>query len=156
MTTNNFVGSIKRLPETTFHLQRTNIPAISANPVTRPTKLNPIREQYDSIMYHELNWTFLVDEHMKNYMEIFNWMHHIAFPQDHSQYKDKNKKDFFIKSDLSVIILNSTKNPTATITFYDVFPSFLGDLYYDTTQSDTKVLTVDTTFNYNYYEIETH
>lgn len=155
MTPNNFVGSIERLPHATFHLQRANIPTITGTPVQRPTRLNPLRETYDSISYYELNWTFMVDEKMKNYLEIFNWMHNIGFPQDHAQYKDSDK-DFNLKSNISVIILNSNKNPTATVTFYDAFPSFLGDLNFDTTLSETKPLTVDVTFNYNYYEIESH
>lgn len=153
MTPNNFVGNILRLPNTTFHLQRTNIPAISANAINRPTELNPLRETYDSLGYHELNWSFLVDENMNNYMEIFNWMHHIAFPQDFSQYKNHDKK-YNLKSDISIIILNSSKNPQKIITFYDAFPVFLGDVNFDSTLSETKPLVVDVTFNYNYYSIE--
>lgn len=153
MTPNNFVGNISRLPNTTFHLQRTNIPSISASAISRPTELNPLRETYDSLSYHELNWSFLVDENMDNYMEIFNWMHHIAFPQDFSQYKNNDKK-YNLKSDISVIILNSSKNAQKIITFYDAFPVFLGDANFDSTLSETKPLTVDVTFNYNYYSIE--
>lgn len=153
MTPNNFVGSIERLPDTTFHLQRTNIPSISANPIKRPTNLNPLMETYDSLAYHELTWSFLVDEKMNNYMEIFEWMHHIAFPQDHIQYKDNDPK-FNLKSNLSILILNSNKNPCVNVTFFDAFPSAISDLHFDASLGETKILYVDATFNYNYYTIE--
>jgi len=153
MTPNNFIGSVKRLPNTTFTLQKTNIPSISANAITQPTPLNPLRVPYDKLDYHELTWSFLVDEKMENYMELFDWMHHIAFPQDHSQYK-KNDLKYDLKSDISVIILNSSKNPAINVTFFDAFPSGLSDLNFDNALTDTKPLIVDATFNYNYYTIE--
>lgn len=153
MVPNNFVGSIKRLPNTSFTLQKTNIPSLSTAPITQPTALNPLQVPYDTLRYHELTWTFLVDEKMDNYLEVFEWMHAIAFPQDHSQYK-KNDLNYDLKSDISVIILNSSKNPAISVTFHDAFPSALSDLYFDNTLTDTKPLIVDATFNYNYYTIE--
>ena len=151
----NFIGSIKRLENTTFHLQRANIPAISGSAVTVPTASNPIRAGYDKLEYHEMSWSFLVDENLDNYTEIFNWMHGIAFPQESEQYfGDNTDFDKKLKSDISVLIQNSSKNTIAKFTFIDSFPTLLGDLNFDTTASESIPLIADVTFNYNYYEIE--
>ncbi len=152
----NFIGNVKRLPNTTFHLQRSNIPALSSSPITVPTGLNPIRATYDSLNYHELNWSFIVDEKLDNYMEIFDWMHGIAFPQDNDQFigLSKDASDATLKSDIDLTILNSSKNPIASVTFYDTFPSFLGDLNFDTSANASTPLIAEVTFNYNYYSIE--
>lgn len=152
----NFTGSIRRLENTTFHLQRTNVPALTGNAVVVNTRLNPLRVGYDSLGYHELNWSFMVDENLNNYMELFDWMHGIAFPQDHSQYFGDRTPEVpsSLTSDISVMIQNSSKNNIATVTFKDAFPTSLGDLNFDATVSESMPLICEVSFNYNYYEIE--
>lgn len=146
----NFRGSIQRLPETTFQLQKTNIPGINGSEVIVPTKLNPIKETYDKLDYTHLNWTFLVDENMKNYTEIFNWIYGIGFPQDHSQYKNLELRNL-LKSDISVIILNNSRNPIKEFIFHDAFPVALSDLMFDTTTQYFQTLEATVVFTYNYF-----
>lgn len=148
----NFIGSIKRLPETTFHLQRANIPGLNTTEIKVPSLLNAFKETYDEIIYNDLNWSFIVDEKLDNYMEISNWMHGLGFPQRFGQYKNlKDKK--LIKSDISVIILNSSRNPVKEFVFVDAFPTTLSDLNLDSSSPSFQYIEANVVFAYDYYTI---
>lgn len=152
LSASNFRGNVHRLPETVFHLQRSNLPGISGNEIIVPTMLNPVKETYDKMTYNELMWSFLVDEEMKNYSEIFQWMHGVGFPQNFKQYADLNLQSQ-LKSDISIVILNSSKRPIKEVIFHDAFPTTLSDLQFDTTSPIFQYLEAHVTFTYDYFTL---
>lgn len=148
-----FIVSVKRLPHVQFFIQRAIIPGISLQPIPRPTALNPIFETADRLVYNDLNLSFIVDEKMDNFIEVFNWMHGISFPQNFQQYKNLNESEYGLKSDISIVIHNSNKNPHLEINFKDCFPIALGDITLDTTMPDVQYPEATVTFAYNSYSI---
>lgn len=151
----NFRISIKRLPHSTFHAQRANVPSLQGNEIIRPTHLNPLKETYDKITYGDFTFTFIVDENMDNYTEIFKWMHGVGFPQDFDQFKELKNKPLNenVKSDLSLIVLNNNKKPIKEFLFRGAFPIMLSDLLFDTSVGYTQYVDATTTFTYDNFEI---
>ena len=148
-----FIITIKRLPSVEFFTQRTSIPGISVNPIEHPTPFKPTFEGGDRLNYDDLNLSFIVDEGMANYLEIFNWIKGYSFPENFDQYKNLTASQNALKSDISVKVLNSHKNPSMLIDYRDCFPVSLSEVTLDTTQTDVIYPEATVTFRYNYFDI---
>jgi hypothetical protein len=147
-----FIVTIKRLPNVEFFTQRTSIPSISVSPIEHPTPFKPTFENGDRLNYSDLSLSFIINEDMSNYIEIFNWIKGYSFPENFDQYRNIQNG---LKSDISVKILNSHKNPSTIINYRDCFPTDLSDVILDTTQTDVVYPEATATFRYNYFDIET-
>lgn len=149
-----FLVTVKRLPNVEFYTQRASIPGISASPVAVPTPFNRMYETPDELTYNNFDFSFIIDEEMNNYLEVFNWMTNLTFPKDFSQFKNlKESRDGLI-SDISILVLNSSKNSSIKIDFKNCFPVSLSEVVLDTTQSDLIYPEATVSFQYDYYEIQ--
>lgn len=145
---------IKRLPNVTFFTQRTMIPSISTTPIQQPTRFNPVYTTPDQINFSTLDLTFIVDEAMNNYMEIFNWMVSSTVAKDHNGFRQLKSSPDGLFSDIAVVILNSKKNPNLEVTYTNCFPISLGDVQLNTTDSDVTYPEVTATFQYDTFDIK--
>lgn len=148
-----FVISVKRLPHVQFFTQRVTVPGISINPVEQPTPFKPLMETGDKLTYGELSLSFIIDEKMSNWKEVHDWMVGIAFPEKFDQFKNLNESREGLRSDISLIIMNSNKNPNIEIYYKDCFPINLSEIQLDTTQSDLIYPEANVTFAHNGYTI---
>lgn len=143
-----FQVSVSRLPNVQFFVQQTSIPSISSTPIQVPTRFNPSYRGGDNIEFSNMDLTFIVDEQMNNYMEIFDWMISTNFPESHDQYSGEQY------SDISVLILNSKKNANINITYRNCFPISLGDVQLNLTDTDLTYPQVTATFQYDTFDIK--
>ena len=148
-----FRAIIKRLPNVQFFLQRTNIPSVNQNPVPIGSPLNRLWQTGDSLQYANFDFTFVVDEKMENYLEIFNWIRGTSFPEKNEQFAALKNSSEGIFSDITVQILTSHKNANLEITYKNCFPIALSDVVLDTTQLDVVYPEVTATFQYDYFNI---
>lgn len=145
--------SIKRLPNVEFFTQRSQIPSISTSPIQQPTRFNPVFRTGDAVSFSNLDLTFVVDEDMKNYTEIFDWIIGSTFPENHEQFKAINNSAEGIFSDISILILNSKKNSNIEVIYKNCFPISLSDIQLDTTQSDVTYPEATASFQYDTFSI---
>jgi len=145
---------IKRLPNCEFFTQQSSIPNISVNPIVQPTRFNPIYQIGDVVTYSNLDMTFILDEDMKNYTEIFNWMIASAFPQDHMQHKAIKETAEGLFSDISIMVLNNKKNANIEIIYKNCFPISLSDVQLNTTDSDVTSPQVTASFQYDSFTVQ--
>lgn len=150
-----FQVTLKRLPEVEFFVQKVSIPSISLNVVNVPTRYNKMNVSGDELNYSPLDLTFIVDENMFNYISVFKWMKGLTFPEDSTQYRNLSLKNG-IDSDVSIIVLNSHKNPSIKVDFSGAFPTNLSEIFLDTTQTDVIYPTATVSFNYDYFDINTY
>ena len=75
-----------RLPLTTWFCTNANIPGVSLGEAQYPTPLSDMPISGDKLTFETLNIQFLVDEELKNYREMWDWIVGIGFPVNHSQY----------------------------------------------------------------------
>lgn len=143
--------SIARLPNVEFFTQQTSVPGVSVSPIPVPTRFNNTYHYGDEVEYSDLELTFIVDEQMENYREIFNWMIPANFPNNHEQYRSIKDN---LYSDISVIILNSKKNPSIKFNYRNCFPIGLSDVSLTTTDEDVTYPQVTATFKYDTFDIE--
>ena len=152
-----FQFKINKLPGVSFFCQSANVPSLNLAVATQATRWNTLPEPGDEVNYDDLTVRFLVDEDMKNYMSIHNWIRYLGHPEssrDWAIYSDGDSYEEKTYSDGFLIVLDSNFNPKFRIKFQDLFPVSLGGLNFDSTYTDTEYFAVDATFKYSIYDIE--
>lgn len=162
LASSNFRMVLQRAPSLNFYLQNATIPGLSfQGGINMETPFVKIPLPGDHLSYLPLTVSFMVDEDMKNYMEIWNWIIGIAGPSsiDPSLLSGRSNSlvadpNITIRSDIKLMILSSAKNPNLEVTFHDAFPAALGDLTFSTTASDLDYLQTSVTFDYIRYTVK--
>ena len=139
------------------------IPGISLGVSNVGTRLSNMPIVGDQISYDNFDMTFLVDEELKNYREIHDWMVSIGFPYDHKQFKSVDRRDDvntrrgerMLYDDIMLTVLSSKNNPVVRIKMLEAFPIALSGLTYTQAGVDVEYLTADVTFTYMTYEFKT-
>lgn len=130
-----FKFSISRLPTTNYFIQAVNVPGVELGITQIDTPFIKYPVQGDHIKYRDLTLTFRIDEDMKNYQEIYNWIIGLGFPDNFNQYKQFKQTSATagegLKSDATLLIQNSARVPNIEIKFTDIFPRSLSDIIMD-------------------------
>ena len=173
-----FKFQIQKLPKVEYFTTACNIPGISLNATVQPTPLADIPLPGDTIIFNDLEITFLVDENLENYREIHGWMYGIGFPISRTQFgslvdagkdrfptggkdsqpTDSGKVKYGAKplgpifSDATLNVLTSKNNANIEVRFSDVFPIALSGLDFNQQADDVSYLQATVTFKYKVYE----
>lgn len=165
---NGFKFQIHNLPNVSYFCQAANIPAIQLGSPVMPTPLSDIPVPGDKLSYGDLVIRFLVQENMSNYLELYNWLVGLGFPESRDQYikwneaqryrfpaiSDKRLGALGNFSDADFFILDSDNNPNVKITYYDVFPVSLEGLEFDISSGRADFLVGIAAFKYRHYTVE--
>lgn len=153
----NFKFSLKRAPHVNFFIQKVNVPSIELPPVNSPNPFVNIPYSGDHITYGELSITFKVDEDLQNYLEIHNWIKSLGKPKDFEDYRALSQNQEFtgdgLKSDISLMVLSSTKSANYEIIFAEAHPISLSGIVFNTTDETVNYTEASATFRYTYYDI---
>ena len=164
-----FKFTISRIKGVDFFCQSANVPAVSMESTKQGTRFNAIPQPGDELYYEDLTLRFLVDENMKNWYQVHDWMREIATPYSskefgyqrgdiESQNKSLKKRgdvagwDNQWRSDCSLFILSSNYQPVAEFVFRDAFPTNLTTLNFDASVQDIEYFTAEVTLKYTYYD----
>ena len=133
--------------EVSFQCNEANIPGISMEGPQQATVYNDFQLSGDKLNYEDFTISFLVDEDMRNYSIIHNWMTGITYPQKAEQWRDVDRLD------LTLRILNSSFNTQTVVKIYDAFPVAITSLPFSVDTNDIQYLTADVTFKYTYFKL---
>jgi hypothetical protein len=164
---NGFKFQIHNLPNVSYFCQAANIPAIQIGSPEFQTPLSNIPVPGDKLTYGDLVIRFLVQENMSNYLELYNWLVGLGFPESREQYKNWNEAQRYRFpaisdkrlgalgnfSDADFFILDSDNNPNVKITYYDVFPVSLEALDFDISSGRADFLVGIAAFKYRQYTV---
>jgi hypothetical protein len=134
--------SIKRLPGISFFVQSVNIPSITGVRRDVPTPFVKYPVPYDHLDYGELNVSFKINEDMSNYLEVYNWMVGLGFPDNFGQHRalvnvpPAQDKEY---SDATLLVLTNAKNAGLKVEYQRCFPVFLSDIEFDTGGSGNEI-----------------
>jgi hypothetical protein len=159
-----FKFNLEKAPKVDFYSNKANIPAITLGSALQTRYGKNIDVPGDKMTFADFNLSFLVDEDLENYMEVWNWMTGLGFPYSLEQYDDLMKgtkfeqsgprtTEFYEQSDATLYILNSNFNPSASVIFTGMYPTFLSALEFDATEENINYFTAQVTFKYTYYKI---
>ena len=79
---------VKKLPNVNYFCQVVTLPNISMNVIESTTPFSTIPRVGDKLIYDPLTIRFRVDEDLKNYLEIHNWLVGLGHPQSFTQTRN--------------------------------------------------------------------
>ena len=154
LANNYFKMEFTRLPTVTYFCQRVNLPSLSFTPVEKANPTGIIEKWMGGrYLFEDLTVSFQVDESMKNWLEVYNWMGSISPSWDHgSLISGQYNQDFFSNATLN--ITNSAYKPKLKVMFHDLFPTSISGIDFDSTSTENEPVIATATFAYTYYTVE--
>ena len=129
------------------------LPGISLGEINQPTPFMPTQVPGNDLTWEPLNVTFLVDENLNCWREMYDWLNGIGFPNEYAEYKNqKTNKQLY--SDATLTILNSNMNANYIVKFSDLFPTSLSEVAFDSAAGDIEGIKATATFRYLTYSYE--
>jgi len=103
--------------------------------------------------FEDLNVSFVVDEDIKNWTEVFDWMESIGNMRGFGPpvIAESITDDFF--SDILLMVTNSAYQPKYYVQFRDAFPIALSGIEFNSTALETEPIVANATFSYTSYKI---
>ncbi len=154
---------LNRSPKVAFFSNAANIPGITLGEAIQPTYLKDIPTPGDKIVFDDFTVRFLVDEDLKNYMELQKWIRGLGYPESLQEIYDlqneerdittKSSHMMDIYSDGTLTVLGSSQNAIFKILFRDLWPYSLTTLQFDATDTDVNYFTAEVGFKYTIYNI---
>ena len=149
----SFEVNFSRLPNVEYFCQRVNIPAVILGEAFQPMPFMNLPVEGATLSFESMNLSFILDEDMQNYMEIYSWLTALGFPRDYEQFKtlkpaSEASEYASMFSDMDIMLQTNKSNPNYKITFNDVFPTSLSSVQFDTSVSALEPIVVDATFNF--------
>ena len=150
---------IHSLPFTEYFTQSVNVPGINQANTLQPTPLVTVPITGDHLSFDPFMVTFLVDEDMKTYLEIYDWLRQLTFPTKYSEFGelDTDSTTAFYdgpdKSDATLMVLTNASNPNIQFFFHDVFPTSLTEIQFNSAIDSPDAVTATATFEYTNYEV---
>ena len=145
LKSNAFTFSLAKIPETIFRVTACNLPAIT---IPVPSECVPgISQTWSGTYteYDEITFRFIVDEDLKAYKELFQWITLRRFADANKEVSEQE-----LYSDGSLITLTNNANTNVIFKFVGMHPVSLGDLSFDTT-IDPVPVTCNVTFRYSHF-----
>ena len=128
---------------TTFTIQTMILPDVSVTDAPLNFKQINVGRAGDKIEFGAFEISYLIDEDLFNYKEIFDWMK--------SNVETNHTATNHVR-DLTLTVMNSANNVTKQIKFVDAYPTSLSSLPFDITTTDVEYLTAVVSFSYSYYQ----
>jgi hypothetical protein len=150
---------IPRAPNFNYFIQSVDFPTISLQKVEAPTPFRPLNLPADHIQYDDIDIVFKLDEDLKGYFELYEWMKALGRPESGEQAKALYKKNpgdgEGIYSQVSLIVLSSNMQPNIEFVFKDVLPVRLSGFTLESNVNDIEYITARLTlsfrdFSYDY------
>jgi hypothetical protein len=155
-----YLLTFPRVSATQYFCQKVNLPGVSLDPLEQNTPFVDLYRPGNKISYDSFTATFIVDEDMRSWMEIHDWIKGLTFPENFAQYSNLKYLSDFTEAapfqqyaDGSLVILSALNNAKLTVNFADMFPVSISALDFDSTDEDTTTMTATATFKFSYYNI---
>lgn len=143
---------IENLPNVSWFITSVSLPGVSLGSAGQATPFLSTSVPGETMTFEDLNVTFIVDEDLTTWLEIFDWITGLGFPENYSQYKDQ--KANFTTSDATLIILNSNMRPNYHFKFKDLFPTGLSEITFDSASTEISTIKATVGFKYLSYSYE--
>lgn len=140
---------MNRVPEVTYFCQSANIPSISVDAIDRSNMFVDVKE-IGKPSFGDFTVTFLIDEEMKNWRAVYDWMKSIAAFEDFTEIEEQYADH---KSDVILMVTTAGMNPNIEITLKGCFPTDLGAVAFDSTTTDIEPITADLTLAFDSYDV---
>ena len=119
----------------------------------------------DKLVYDDFRVSFVVDEEMENYKQIYKWMIGLGYPNSQRDFTDMKLEDVYHPeigekdnpyaefSDGTLQILNSNLRPQSYVKIESMFPVSLSTLDFDASNTDINYFQAQVVFKYQIFQL---
>jgi transcriptional regulator of nitric oxide reductase len=125
-----------------FTIQTMMLPDVTVEGAPLQFKQIDVGRVGDKISFGSFEVSYLIDEDLLNYKEIFDWLK--------ANVESVHTATNHVR-DLTLTVMNSANNVTKQIKFVDAYPTSISSLPFDITTTEVEYLTAVVTFDYSYY-----
>ncbi len=156
---NEFRFFLHDAPYLSFFTQTVMLPSITLPPVDTENPFVTVPVPGDHVVFQPLEVQFLVDEDLKGYLEMYNWIRGLGFPTTFEEYQDKLANARYgnrweqIASDASVFTNTGSRNVNIEFIFRDAFPTSVSAPTLSTTNTDVPTVTSRVSFSYTHFDV---
>jgi hypothetical protein len=160
---NKFILNFGRVPNVQYFCQSVSVPGISTSEIPRNNPFVDLYSPGEKLIYDIMNVTFYIDEELKAWLEIHDWLRAMTFPTDFAEYENLSNLNNFTRykqtntpqfSDGTLTLLSSSNKPYYNFKFIDLFPVSLSSFVVSTGDSPDTILTADASFRFAYYNVD--
>ena len=165
---NNFRLLVDKIPTVEYYVRTVNIPGVQFGETVQSAGVGlDAFFPGDKATFDTLEVSFLVDEDLGNFIEIYNWIDSIVPLSEPALYgsftgtaRDNRNRLASVDNDLNqysdiTLVINTNKNiPNRYIRFHDCFPTALGSIELES-GADAEPALVNVSFRFSYYDIAT-
>ena len=142
-------------PNLEFFAQSVNHPDVSLPMVSIPFRRNEnVSMPGDTLSYSELSVTFILDEDLKGYIELYDWMERLVNKEFIGEELRSSKINPEIPSqaDISLSILSSHNNQIKRVLYKACTPTSLSGLQFSSIASGVEYLTFNVSFAFTGFQ----
>jgi len=156
LSNNKYEFVIDRLPHVTFFIQSVVIPDVSLVGTQVPSPYVSVPIPGNILNYGELQVTYIMDEDMRAWREIYDWMYNLGNPESKNKIGDLTQtlgRRNSVTSDASLLVKSNANNPRVKFTFKDMFPTTLGGVTLSSAEGQ-EFITSTISFLYSHYTVD--
>ena len=142
LTNVQFKFEIVEIPDVTYYVQEVILPSIQVDSPTFPGPRRDIPMPGTKVSFDPLMITFLVDEDLNNYYEIYKWCMDIQRSEDQRVQR----------SDGVLHMLTGQMNINRQIRLVGLHPIMMTELPLSSTSPDTEGVTCTVSFQFQYFD----
>lgn len=149
----------RNYPNLEFFCQNITHPGMIMSSVEVPyQKVSGVPFPGDKLTFNELSCNIILDENLKGYSEMFDWMRRLLDTNlngvpSRAQRRGNAMVNPPTYADITLSILSSHNNLTKQVRYIDCVPTSLGDIVFESTSSGTEFIVFSSSFRFNYFEL---
>lgn len=153
LSTQNFATAtratfaLSKLYDLSFSVTQFGLPSISTTAPRIPTPFTHMPVRGDTLEFQALTIDFLVLEDFSNWLVLYDWIVGHTAPRDGREYVNRPHEYM----DGYINLYTSHNNKIITFKFIDLCIVDLGEIRFNTSETDTTPLIASTTFAYRDY-----
>ena len=143
LPTNGFkvlIGGTQEYPKLNTFAVKVTLPAVTNADVSTPYKNEPGFVPSETLTYEPLSISFLCDEKMKLYDELYDWM------------KTNTTTNTLQTDDIIINLLTSHNNVSRKVRCTNAFPTGIGSIELDAQGAEVGYATFDISFRFDEFE----
>ena len=143
----------------TWFCQAVNVPGVSIEGIDVFTPHATVPYAGNKVSFEELSVRFIVDEHLKNWIEIYDRIIAMGLAEGYEKHRILKASNTLQPrgggfSTVVLTVLTSGMNPQMEFHFYDAFPISISALEFDSSAADVEYFTATASFRYVNYEVK--
>lgn len=150
---NYFHFELQRIPTVVYNCTEASLPNLTMAAAEQPTTLGiPVKRPIGKYNFEDLVITFMVDENLVNWLEIYRWMRALGNIDDDCTNNSLSFNSWMTTATL--YLTKGTYKDNRKVIFHEIFPIGLSGLKFTSSANSASPQYASARFSYTYYRFD--